>query len=71
MPSLSFSSGSSMPRATANSRLLSAMMGKGSEQQADSSQLYARISWLGERHIRHLELLLRLGVQRLFLNWVI
>lgn len=39
MPSLSFSSGSSMPRATASSRLLSAMMGKGSEQQADSSQL--------------------------------
>lgn len=43
-PSLSFASGSSMPRATASSRLLSAMMGKGSEQQSDSSQLYARMS---------------------------
>ncbi|TNN81490.1 hypothetical protein EYF80_008262 [Liparis tanakae] len=34
-----------MPRATASSRLLSAMMGKGSEQLADSSQLYARMSY--------------------------
>lgn len=50
MPSLSFSSGSNMPRATASSPLLSAMMGKGSAQLADSSQLYARMSWLVQRH---------------------
>lgn len=49
MPSLSFSSGSSMPRATASSRLLSAMMGKGSSQLPLSSQLYARMSWLAYR----------------------
>lgn len=55
MPSLSFSSGSNMPRATASSRLLSAMMGKGSSPPSHSTPLYARMSWLARRHVqRHL-----------------
>lgn len=44
-PSPSCSSGSSMPRASASSRLRSVMMGKGSSPHSRSSPLYARMSW--------------------------